>query len=280
MAKKGYSRMKKTQPAVMNIKVKLFTQVSGFNHMDLSQCASIVNRRFYRQGINWAVSGFTVINDPAKPSTGQITISSLPSTWICSNSWEKGFRQWQRQQNEALEDGTQESVKARFNDFKIFMNDEHSTAGTSDNVIPIDRDDAFYAVGEWDYSQLVIPNWAGAGGGPGVNYEPFMQMLGGNPVGGSPPVIGLIHAYENSRGVPQSPDPAVPADVLSATENIYNAMFDVGNNNIEVLENVVGKNDDLPYDQTLYPGALNAQSEFVNTIQLSNTAVSTSVSGG
>jgi hypothetical protein len=31
-------------------------------------------------------------------------------------------------------------------------------------------------------------------------------------------------------------------------------MFDVGDNDAQVMENVVGKNDDLPYPQDDYPG--------------------------
>ena len=31
-------------------------------------------------------------------------------------------------------------------------------------------------------------------------------------------------------------------------------MFDVGDNNEDVLDNVVGKNEAMPYDQTDYPG--------------------------
>ena len=64
----------------------------------------------------------------------------------------------------------------------------------------------------------------------------------------------MIEAYANSRSVPQSPDPAVPADVLSATANVYRAMFDVGDNDDQVMDNAVGKNDELPYPQDNYPG--------------------------
>jgi hypothetical protein len=223
--------------------------ISGTNSytLDLSQAASILNRRFYRQGINWAVAGFKIFSSTG--TTGTIQISKLPNTWVLSNAWEKGFRAWQRQQREALEDGSQESVRAKFNDFKIHADSFHLTQGFSANLLPTDSLSVQALPGEWDASQIVIPNY----GAPGVNYEPYLLGVGAD-VGGLGGAISLVTAYSNSRGVPQSPDPAVPAGVTNA-DNIYQAMFDVGDNNLEVLDNVVGKNDELPYDQLEYPGA-------------------------
>ena len=100
MAKKSYKRMKKIEPAVQTMMFNFSVPISDppesttTKFIDLSQCASLLNRRFYRQGINWAVSGFKFLT--GADSTGIITIQKLPETWIMSNSWEKGFRNWQR----------------------------------------------------------------------------------------------------------------------------------------------------------------------------------------
>ena len=214
--------------------------------IDLSQVASIMNRRFYRQGINWAVAGFKVIS-PAGAS-GSLSVAQLPNTWVMSNAWEKAFRAWQRQQNEVLEDGTQESVRAKFNDFKIFADADHHSVGVAGNLIPIDLAGATYPLGEWEASQIVIPNYQS----PGVNYEPFLTAVG-DDVGGVGGSISLIKAYQSSRSVPQSPDPAIPPGILS-NENFLSMMFDVGDNNEDIMDNVVGKNDELPYSQNEYPG--------------------------
>ena len=86
-------RKSKIQPAVQTM-VFRFDVDSGqqMNFIDLSQCASILNRRFYRQGLNWAVSGFKVLTQ----QEGEISIQKLPNTWIMSNAWEKSFRAWQQ----------------------------------------------------------------------------------------------------------------------------------------------------------------------------------------
>ena len=73
MAKRSYSkRVKNMEPAVQNITV---TIAPGRNYIDLSQIASLVNRRFYRQGINWAVAGFKVYK-PTPTESGASGIRS------------------------------------------------------------------------------------------------------------------------------------------------------------------------------------------------------------
>ncbi len=277
MARRNYRKSsKKMQPSVETLTFNLGSVPKSESEgpgiipnqktyfLDLSQVASLVNRRFYRQGLVWAVGGFRLnsVNVVANTSSrvvdapeGAITIQKLPQSWVMSNAWEKGFRAWLKQQNQATEEN--ESVKAKYNDFKIFFDETHLDLGFEDNILPAVYDAGFvspYASmnvaspGEWQASQIVIPNFTS----PGVNYEPFIQAVG-DDVGGTGGSISLIKAYEDSRSVPQSPDPAVPAGVDSA-DNIYRAMFDVGDNMEDVLENVVGKNDELPYPQIHYPG--------------------------
>jgi len=119
-------KMKKIQPAVQRLAFTL--PLSGTNYIDLSKVCSAINRRFYRQGLNWAVGAFRITGQGTM--SGTTTVSKLPNTWAFANGWEKVFRAWQRQQDEALEDGTQESVKARYNDFKIYMDADMLTATT------------------------------------------------------------------------------------------------------------------------------------------------------
>ena len=124
------------------------------------------------------------------------------------------------------------------------------TTGVSRNLLPIDSASNQALPGEWEASQIVIPNFQTVG----TNIEPFIRAVGATDLVSDPTQFSLIEAYANSRRVPQSPDPAVPAGVLSDVDNIYRAMFDVGDNDDQVMDNAVGKNDNLPYPQTFYPG--------------------------
>ena len=141
MAKRKYSKMKKIEPSVLTMTfVVQYDQDGGKqrNYIDLSQCASILNRRFYRQGINWAVSGFKVLS-AATPKDGvsaQISIAKLPNTWVMSNAWEKSFRAWQQMIKNATDDSGTESIKGKFLDFKIYADIDHHSAGYADNLLP------------------------------------------------------------------------------------------------------------------------------------------------
>ena len=119
--------MKKIEPAVQTMTFVIDADPTtgvAYRFVDLSQCASLLNRRFYRQGINWAVSSMKVLSTDF---AGTITVAKLPETWVMSNAWEKGFRNWQRMNNEALSES--ESVKPRFLDFKIYADSTHHAAG-------------------------------------------------------------------------------------------------------------------------------------------------------
>lgn len=225
-------------------------------YLDLSATASILNRRFYRQGLQWAVSGFTLIV-PAD-ATGSIVMKKLPTNWVVSNAWEKGMRAWMKQQNEALDAADQQSVKARFNDFKIYADTDHSGTAAPHFLLPVDGDgNAFKAPQEWLHSEVVVPN---DGGVPGDTKEYKLHMMGDDGSSKS-----LIKAYADSRAVPQSPDPSTPGN---ASTGLYTNMFNVGQNDTEVMANAEFRNDELPYDQDEYPGSKNngAGLELVDTV--------------
>ena len=243
MAKRKYSDKKRNiEPAVQTVTVVTPVttgNTTGQYTLDLSQIASLINRRFYRQGINWAVAGFKIFT----LTSGSIRIHKLQNTWVTSNAWEKAFRKWNKQQMDAVEDMGAESAVAAFRDFKIHMDDVHVTDGFASNLLPIDAFGIPIQTGEWQPSQVVIPN----DGAPGVTNEYFVQMNGAS----SAAAKSIIGGYAFSRSYPQSPDPVSPAVETSW----LNRMFDVGDENDDVLDNATDRNDQLPYNQTAYPGS-------------------------
>lgn len=236
------------------------------NTIDLSQVASLVNRRFYRQGINWAVAGFKVIS-PAG-ATGEISIAKLPNTWVMSNAWEKSFRAWQKMNNEALSEA--DSVRPKFLDFKIYADAAHHTAGFGANLLPNAAAGAFTA-GEWFPSKYVIPVAAGATEGAVNEFEVVATGANYPGVGASGlNAISMIEGYANSRGLPYSEDPNVPDDAADADnntpENWMSALFNDGTQQTdEVLDTMINQNNQAPYPfendgvhiDTMYPGGEN-----------------------
>ena len=241
----------KIEPAQMTLLIPtpvVAPGATGKFTVDLSQIASLVNRRFYRQGLNWAVAGFKCLS--AGSTVGTIQIQKLPNTWVTSNAWEKGMRTWLRQQNEAVEDAGMESAVARFRDFKVFMDKTHVDDGFGANLIPYDSQlpiSAPYALGEWNNSLVIVPNEGGVAG----NTQEFSVHMVGDDDPAPAQSKGLIKAYAESRSVPQSPDPVT---LPGAEQSLFVEMFDKGMEQEEIIENAIDRNDNLPYPQLDYPG--------------------------
>lgn len=275
MAKRKYSRnrMSKIEPAVMTITLATPNTSAGAtsnNYFDLSQIASIVNRRFYRQGLNWAVAGFKF----SSLQTGQINVSKLPNTWVTSNAWEKTFRLWNKQLTDTLEEAGNQSARARFSDFKIYADQTHRSAGVLANLLPKDASGNQALPGEWNPSHIVLPNTAADASGSDVDPTEYtLHMVGNDGAGGK----GMIRGYQNSRSYPQSPDPVAP--VMSSPNNWMSVMFDDGHANENILDNAQTENDELPYPQTTYPGGATTLPglQWHDLIQIYPTSISTNV---
>lgn len=260
------------QPAVHTLTFatgSVSTGNTGTYYIDLSQVASLVNRRFYRQGVQWAVANFKL----KSLQSGSVQIGKLPNTWIMSNAWEKGFRTWQRLNDEASDES--QSIKPKFLDFKIYADATHHAAGVGANLIPVDYDGTEYTTGTWDMSKMIIPKTDGTGGvsqreiiAVGPNYP-------GPAVGSGHNAVSLVDGYAASRGLPNVKDPNMPADAGSvdvvAAENWMQATFNEGTDqDHEVIEDLLLDNNIAPYPfengddgaggvytDTMYPGGAN-----------------------
>ena len=269
-------RSKKIEPAVQTIWLAATTSAdtTSTNYVDLSQVASLVNRRFYRQGINWAVAGidtFSEITTEGVNPEGKIILSKLPSTWVMSNAWEKSFRTWQRMNNEALEEN--ESIRPRFLDFKIYADSQHHIAGAANNLLPISSHGNF-AAGEWKYSKVAIPDNTVA---VGETTDREFIAVGASYPGVSPvtglDAVSLIEGYAASRGLPQVTDPNVPGDAddvgpeIANPENWMSSVFTEGTEQTEdVLDRMVGENNLAPYpfEGATVGGALITDTQYPN----------------
>ncbi len=240
-------------------------------YIDISQCASLVNRRFYRQGINWAVAGMKLIASSGTVATVQI--EKLPETWVMSNAWMKGFKAWQRMNNDALEES--ESVRPRFLDFKIYADAEHHLDGFAANLLP----QGFpqlpggnptltpAVAGEWESSKFRIPVGSA---NPGQTTDREVIAVGSNYPGNGASglnAVSLIEGYSASRGLPNVLDPNAPGDADSVDgttpANWLAATFNEGTEQTEaVLEDMITENNIAPYPfendgvhtDTMYPG--------------------------
>ena len=300
MARKYSSknRMKnKIEPAVQTLVFATPTVAPGAQgtfFIDLSQAASLLNRRFYRQGINWAVGGFKFLSGAG--FAGSISLSKLPNTWVMSNAWEKGMRTWTKMNNEALAET--ESIRPRFLDFKIYADARHQAAGFGANLLPVSSGDGFVAsiaqAGEWVPSKIVVPFGPSL---PGNTTDFEIMAVGANYDGAVAPVVSLIEGYAASRGLPNVLDPNAPADAEdvdgSTPENWMAAVFNEGTDQTsEVILDMTSENNIAPYPfendgvntDTMYPGGANQlvglQIHSIQNVSLTTIGGTTRIKGG
>jgi len=278
MAKRKYSSKSKIEPAVQTIVLALPATTTGttsVSYADLSQIASLVNRRFYRQGINWAVAGFKFLT--AAPSGGNqligaVTVEKLPNTWVMSNAWEKSLRTWNKMNREALAET--ESIRPKFLDFKIYADAGHHAAGFAGNLLPY-ASSGVATAGEWSASKASIPLVSPAGAfNPGDTVEREFIAVGASYPGISAvtgfDALSLIEGYAASRGLPNIADPNTPSDAPDigggTPENWMQAIFNEGTDQAsDVLDDMITENTIAPYPfendgvnvDTMYPGGAN-----------------------
>jgi len=229
--------------------IELNITSNGAAYVDLAQCLSIINRRSYRQGMNYAIGSIEMIAG----QSGTVNISTVPTTWVADNATTKAFEAWKDQRAEVLKE--QPSLKAKWSDFKVFMDETHAQAGTAANLTPVDALSAPYLLGTWDTSEYVCPLPGAAQAAAGDAQEVRFHVCGDHtPPGPFSPLttnVGLIQAYADSRAKVLFPDPAVPTEFDTGFYNVNSLPDEM---QVDVMDNVANRNDDPPYNVAEYPG--------------------------
>lgn len=264
---KAMARRKKTtiQPAVTRLWFHIDPNNTR-NYVDLSLACAAANRRFYRQGLKWAIAGMSL--HTGSNTTGDFDVSKVPDSWMAANAYEKSKMLWMKSQDQVLDD--QPTIKARYRDFKVFL-DQEMTASTKQAVstapavndtimLPVDRSNQVARFGEWTYSSLQLPVDGGSAAPDAVN----LHFVGADYTVGTNQVSkGMIHGYGLSRSRPQDVDPNTPGD-----GGWMNDVFDVADNLDEIREDIEDENNAPPYKvgtpgetEEYYPGGENNQTD-------------------
>ncbi len=188
-------------------------------YLDIGQCLSTINRRSYRQAMNYAVASIEAFS----VSGCRVGVSIIPTTWVADNATTKAFETWKDQRAEVLRD--QPSLKAKWSDFKIYMDSAHSQLGVISNLTPVDGNGNSYLLGEWDASQFVLPLPGAAQAAAGDAHETVFHVVGDHiPPGLFDPTTilstGLIKAYAASRARVLSPDPVQVGQYITGFYNV------------------------------------------------------------
>lgn len=237
----------KIEPAVLTLNYDLLTSTVGVdNYISISRDLSNLNRRLYRQGMQYAIGGLTITDDLGTSRGLEINVSTAGNTWITQNAWKKGQSLWMQMQKEVLDSNP--SVKGKWADFKILMTEEMAFANTRR---ALDGSMSPWQPGqEWERSLFVVPQHdvVQSTGLVKAAEEWYACLIGPDDVANK--TFSLVKAYEESRSTVQTEAPNVPATLPNS---FYLKLQDDGSQDPELAAIVIDENDAPPY--AMGPGA-------------------------
>ncbi len=267
--------LKKLQPAPLTMYFASTDTVAAgaveTYYVDLALCASILNRRGYKQEHgDWGVSAVKFTGS----FPGNIVVSTAPNTWSARNAYTKARALW-NEMNDQVED-TNPSIAGKYADFKIgldsYMLDQNiqqldnagvPTSGTiltprdSNGLLTTaDFTDTNTPKADWDYSTIQVPNDPASG----VTTEYKLHLTGASDIPNFK--MGIIQGYGLSRARPQLEEPNTPD--VHTNADWMTSLFDDGENYEEIKEDLIEDNDRPPYavgspggGSEFYPGGAN-----------------------
>jgi hypothetical protein len=271
------------------MELDIWIQTDGTQYVDVAQCASLINRKMVRQGFRYFIQDVTLFADPGAIGGGAANtciIERLPDGWVAVNAWTKSMKVWERSEEQVL--ALQPELKAKWRDFKIFMDAAHANQShqLQGNACPVgfgDWDLTSPTLGtlgyDWVASEIVIPNDP-ASTSPEGDEAYFLHMVGSNNGVKSK---SMIQGYATSRARPMSPDPNKVANTGWMVE-----AFDDGDNLAQIEGNVRAHNDEPPYyleenagsGSEYYPGGSSGMGGLAVVADLAATQYQTQKSSG
>ena len=241
-------KYKKTNPTITRLSFECDGGQTEF--ISIAKALSILNRKFYRQGVYYYVNSVEVYNN----ETGVVDLHTLPDNWITKNAWSRGFKLWQ--QMLAMTNTPLTNVgRPKYHDFKVYMSERHFDQGTLDPFLhdinqaqcnpPLSAD-------EWAYSQFISADDDNDLQQEADNF--YVHMLG-NHIGSSDnwDSVGLIKSYAKSRvTVDNDDDTDGHVDTGDPLINVFDLSSEEQMNDIVQL--LIEDNDQPPYDSDSYIG--------------------------
>lgn len=224
-------------------------------YIDIARALSIINRRFYRQGVYYYVNSVEIYNN----ETGVVDLHTLPDTWVTKNAWNRAFSIFQKM-NSLVDEPGSSIGRPKYHDFKVFMSDLHRTTGSANPVlhgINAAYSTAGMTPNDWVYSVLVSAD-SNHDGLPNAD-EFNVHMLGDHVVQDGTGTstrftsVGLIKSYGDTRVLPHFTEPSLPA--ATSGDPLLN-LFDYSSEEQinDIVTNLDEDNDSPPYDLDYYLG--------------------------
>lgn len=263
------------RPMTLQYRV-IMNEIDSYYTVDLSESVSLLSRKAYRQGLEWAVSGIRFTSH----NRCNVYVSVLPQTYVTAQSWKAAYLTWRRMQKEARASGDPDAVRAKFSDFKVGF-DKYQLDAAEDQYAPnlLPRDlNAFGADAnrEWIFSEYEFPAMSDMFPGQSL----LIHMIGDDHPNIS---IGAIHNWASGRVRPNMEDPNVPE---AGQNNAFDHVFDYSSETSSVIADLVDQNDQPPYwngmnqtEEEYYPGGKNFRPHWTSWTIASSSIYTSGVGG-
>ena len=250
-------KYKKTSPTQIRLSFEGNGEETQF--IDIALALSVINRKFYRQGVYYYVNSVEVYNN----ETGVIDLHTLPDTWVTKNAWNRAFQIFQKMNS--MVGAPMSAVKPKYHDFKVYMDSRHYATGSMlPSLHTINQGSATVSADDWVYSQFVSADDDGDSNQEADNFHG--HMIGGHS-GNSDDwdSIGLIKSYAETRGTVNSetPDDA-NVDITDPLLNLFDFSSEEQLN--DIVQNLLDDNDNPPYNYNQYVGEVTTNLQHVARI--------------
>ncbi|AXH78295.1 MAG: hypothetical protein [Circular genetic element sp.] len=266
MARRNNNKLTKVQRKLRYQNALVDGSVSDDVYIDVARGLSTVNRKLFSSEHQYEIANIQATFTPSS-YYDRIVVQCVTAgdTWTVHNAWVKAKALHSEMQDLVLDD--MPSIKGKWAEFKTYLDSAQTISPY--NLTPIDVDSNPYLLGEWNYSQFVMPQHDvdTTTGEPLPAFVNLSHLVGPDAL--LTPTLGtkgLVLAYAESRSTVQGNAPAVPAGV---EDSFYNLLTDSGSQEPELAAVIIDENDQPPYDQDEYVGGvLNAPSGqlVVNTV--------------
>ena len=208
-------------------------------YLDIAKDLSAINRRLYRQHRVYQIANISVTS--RNTSNGLISFSTAPDTWVTRAALRRGFLMHEEMQRKVLDMPGSMTRKGRWNDYKVYLTDDHRTADPLTQLPrPIDNGNNQAGSGEWVYSKYQSPD------GSTSEDEFVAHILGDhNKIGtGNFASISLIKSYGEARA---SVNPDAPVVDSEGSDDPLLNLFDYGTEVDEIAADLENDGDQPPY---------------------------------
>lgn len=203
------------------------------HYIDLARDLSMVNRRFYRQGLYYYVSKITVHNQ----TDSWVKFCTANDSWVTKNAWIKAFKLWM-EHNKKPASNTQHGA---YSDFKIYLNSYHEDNADRPNPIMSADSGAEIEIGppnEWRHSRFYSDD--------GDDFK--CHLIGPTAVSlGNVSSLGLIDDYRIGRYTVPEFSPPNDGDG-DPSESVLNNLFNASGQHDNLIQELETANDETPYE--------------------------------